>query len=327
MYKFRKKTMLQSQLKNIVMAKNEIVKYNNKLNMLAFRGFTEEELKLFFAILSQLRDKGIDSVTLTFDALRELTDSKQHLTLKETSDLLSTMYSKMLNLRFLYDDGEDLAGEFALFHGYERSLKEQTFTIAMSPRFQEMVNDLNKEFTRFELHEFNRLNGKYTKHLYRLLKQFRRLGSRIFTIEDIRQMTDTPEKYSNAEFTRRILDPSVAKLRELASFRDLTYQYQYRKRTITHVKFTWTREMTPEEIKELRLAEAKKKKEDEEARLLAANLWGEDPSKERTITPQLLRVLERIGLDPEHPEEFLDKLSASEDSTDTDDLSDSESNL
>ena len=282
---------------------NEIVKYNNKLNMLAFHGFTEEELKLFFAILSQLRDRGTESITLNFEQLRSLTDAKQHLTNIETANLMSSMYSKMLGLRYLYDDGEDIAGEFSLFQGYERSLKDQTFTISMSPRFQELVNDLTKEFPRCELHEFNSLNGKYTKHLYRLLKQLRMIGSRIFSIEEIRQLTDTPSKYSNAEFTRRVLDPSVDKLKRLPSFRDLTYEYKYKKRTITHVKFHWTREMTPKEIQKLKVDEVKRKKEEEEAKRLAHDLWGDDPSKEYVIDPKTLRILERLGINSNKPED------------------------
>ena len=38
---------------------NEVVKYHNDMNSVAFRGFGKVELDLFFAICSKMRDEGV----------------------------------------------------------------------------------------------------------------------------------------------------------------------------------------------------------------------------------------------------------------------------
>ena len=61
---------------NVHMA--EIVKYNNDMNDVVFADFTDTELKIFFAICSQIRDKQNNEVIFTFDQLKSLTDEKRH---------------------------------------------------------------------------------------------------------------------------------------------------------------------------------------------------------------------------------------------------------
>lgn len=229
---------------------NEIVKYNNRLNTVAFTDFTDTELRVFFAICSRVRDKGSEDVTFTFTQLKELTGERQHYTIQGYAEMLQKMYSKLIRISYIYDDGEDKAGEFNLFQGYERSLKEETITISVSPKFQFMFNQLNYEFTRFELKEFVSLRGKYPKLLYRLLKQWRTVGKYSVLLKDLRLLMDVPEEYKTKDITRRIIDPSVEKLRKLPVFANLRYEYSYKGRTVVRVIFTWTPESRINEKRE-----------------------------------------------------------------------------
>ena len=55
-----------------------------------------------------------------------------------------------------------------------------------------------QNFTIFELLEFTSLSSKYSKTLYRLLKQWRTQGEYIFhDIADFREKMDIPESFSN----------------------------------------------------------------------------------------------------------------------------------
>ncbi len=221
---------------------HEVVKYNNRLNDVVFKGFTDTELKLFFAICSQMKERGSEEVTFTFSQLKELTGEKRHLTEQEYSEAVQSMYHKLVHLSYIYNDGEDIAGEFNLFQGYERSLKEQTFTISVSPKYIFFFNSLTSEFTRFELEEFVTLNGKYAKLLYKHLRQWRSTGTYVVLMSDLKELLDVPENYETKFITSRIIQPSVDRLAKLPSFKNLQYKYIYNARKVHKVVFTWQKE-------------------------------------------------------------------------------------
>ena len=226
---------------NVRMA--EIVKYNNDMNDVVFADFTDTELKIFFAICSQIRDKQNNEVVFTFDQLKSLTDEKRHYSTTEYAQLMESIYHKMLHLSFKYDDGHDKAGEFLIFQSYERSLAQETITVRVADRYVYFFNELTSRFTRFELNEFVNLPGKYSKLLFRLLKQYKSTGVAIYDFSKLRLLLDVPENYQNKAVTQRVIDPSVEKLRKLYAFRNLTYSYTYNKRAISGIKFEWDKEV------------------------------------------------------------------------------------
>lgn len=221
---------------------NEVVKYNNKFNQVVFSNFTDNELSLLMAICSKLRNKGTESITLTFDQIKELTNEKQHYSAKAYAEMIDGMYRKLINLSYFYDDGKDVAGGFHVFQGYERSISEQSVQIAVTPQFLHMFNTLEREFTRFELQEFVDIRGKYPKLLYRQLKQWRTVGRYSVLLKEFRELMDVPESYKMRDITKRIVVPSVNKLIELRDFHSLRYKYKYKGKTVIRIEFTWVPE-------------------------------------------------------------------------------------
>ena len=51
------------------MAISEIVKYDNKLNMISFKELNKLDSDVFFSILARLKEKGTEKVTLSFAEL------------------------------------------------------------------------------------------------------------------------------------------------------------------------------------------------------------------------------------------------------------------
>lgn len=97
---------------------------------------------------------------------------------------------KKFKREFAVERTINLFSEFAIYRDLNRNLKTNTATteaweefkkleIEVNPKFEYIVNELTKNFTGFKLEEFIALSGKYTKTLYRLLKQFRKTGKRI----------------------------------------------------------------------------------------------------------------------------------------------------
>lgn len=224
---------------------NELVMYNNDLNAIILpESFTDAELRVFFAIVSRLRDKGSSEVTFAYSYLKDITKEKRHYTKEQYSELIRGIYHKIIGLRFAYKTDE-VVGEVNLFQGYEKSLTDDSFSISVSPKFQYIFNELsiNGSFTAWNLSDFCDLPGVYTKQLYRLLKQWKYVGSASFVLNDLRKYMGAPEKYATKDITRRVINPAVEKLRENSpEFQNLSYEYSNVKNKAYRVKFKWTPE-------------------------------------------------------------------------------------
>lgn len=82
----------------------------------------------------------------------------------------------------------------------------------VNPQFEYILNQLTANFTAFELSEFIALSGKYTKTLYRLLKQYRTTGKAYFEWEEFCRIMDIPEKFAMCDIDKRILKPAIKEL-------------------------------------------------------------------------------------------------------------------
>ena len=68
---------------------------------------------------------------------------------------------------------------FSAYTFFERIIADEktcVLSIKVTESSLELINELTSHFTRFELREFCSLNNKYTKNLYRLLKQYQATG-------------------------------------------------------------------------------------------------------------------------------------------------------
>jgi plasmid replication initiation protein len=182
---------------------NEIVKYGNALNSVAFRKFNAREMDLFFSIVSRMRDQGTRKVTFTFDELKKLSKYKQHGSMLR-KDLEST-YSKMLSLNMWYQEGND-SGAWVLFTGFKIKGDEGTATISINPELQSVLNHIAK-WTRFGLEQFASLRSTYAKTMFRLLKQYRIVGRREFSMEEFRALLDVPKSYAVSDIDKRVIKP------------------------------------------------------------------------------------------------------------------------
>ncbi|HEB9344529.1 TPA: replication initiation protein [Campylobacter coli] len=111
----------------------------------------------------------------------------------------------------------NLFTEFAIYV-YKSSKELESIEMQVNPQFEYILNQLTANFTAFELSEFIALSGKYTKTLYRLLKQFRTTGKAYFEWEEFCRIMDIPEKLAMRDIDKSILKPAI---RELSKERNL----------------------------------------------------------------------------------------------------------
>ena len=199
--------MNNGSLKDEELCKN-IVKINNKLNRVSFSIFKEKELDLFFSILYKIKNKNDLLVSFTFKELRLLSNYSNKNIDRLTNDL-DQMFKKILNLNLNFNNNENKKnrsfGRVNLFNYYEIFIDRQTVEIKMNKDFEYLLNNLVEKYTQFELKEFVSLKSTYSRHLFRLLKQFSTTKWVKFEINEFRELLGIPSKYRMSDIDKSIL--------------------------------------------------------------------------------------------------------------------------
>lgn len=211
----------------------EIVKYHNDFNKIKLPSFTAQEQNMLFGILMKLKNKGANK-EISFTPQELLSFSTDNLSNKALGDMLFILRDKFFKANFtiLIEDKErDLIGKeiINLFQSFKLWYPKgdtnynhlQRVELQVNPRFEYLINEITSNFTRFELAEFMELSGKYTKTLYRLLKQYRSTGTTKFEWEDFKRIMDIPENYEMRDIEKRILKPALKELTKERNLFDL----------------------------------------------------------------------------------------------------------
>lgn len=239
----------------------EIVKYHNDLNKLVLRNWTKTEQDLFFTIIERARDQGTSVIELTRDDFEDIINqsgrniNRLMRTIKEFHDKVFSLYwlqkketqtkkGKKIELSHI--------SFFRDFNLYLELLEDEPMnirgTVEVSKDFEYLVNQLVNNFTQWELKEFYSIRSIYSKNIYRLLKQFKSTGQRIFTVEEFRELLAIPTSYRNNDITRRILDPAKKDLKPY--FNNLSIKTKKQGNKITHFIFTFDREIISLKVKD-----------------------------------------------------------------------------
>lgn len=223
---------------------NEIVKYNSDLNYMPMPNFTGRQMDLFFAILSQIKDEHDNN-----PAFKRFFDPNKRQLVIPYKKFVDLCRAESWNRSFVevYNEIESFLDlilsykanfptprgsyHFVCFEAAEHDKFEQTIKITFQKQFYEMVVNL-KLFTRFELAEFISLSGKYTKTLYKHLKQYRNTGFLEMKWDKFKECMNIPNNKQMGEIERDILKPVVKELtaeRNLFDskripFKNLTYE-------------------------------------------------------------------------------------------------------
>ena len=221
---------------------NEIVKYDNILNQITFRDFDENDFNLFMVLCSRMRDLGEDKQVFEYDYLMDLMDWDR----SQRLDVFHAEVKKMAHKLHLIADvdlSDDEWVSFDLFPTLRGNKKKKLLTVQINPEFKYVLNDITKNFTRFELKEYVQLNGRYSKQLYQHLKQYKSTGWWQVSVEELRHELSIPDSMETMRITTKILNPSIAVIRSCKGFSDLKVEVlrsRRRGRRVEGYKFKWT---------------------------------------------------------------------------------------
>ena len=204
---------------------NEIVKYDNYMNSLRFSGFSPVDYNFLMVLCNKLRDKNTTEIIISFDELREKTGYTQHPIKQFVSDIMR-MNNKLMKMSCALEKDGTIY-QFVLFPTFATDTVNKRLIVAVNEKFKFILNDITNNFTRFELEQFIKIESKYAKNLYRLLKQYRTAGNFEVSLSDFREKMDCPESYTNKHVMDKIIKPSLKELQGKGYFQNLQCKTKY----------------------------------------------------------------------------------------------------
>lgn len=217
---------------------NELVVYRNDLNLVSFKEFDSVEMDIYFAVCSQLKEHNSTSAEIDLDKLRQISGQSEQSYDRFVKTVLKTNI-KMSQLLSIKESGNIIEG-FSLFPEFSINRNTNKLKVMINPKFSYILNNVESEFTKYELKEFTNINSRYTKTLFRQLKQFRDTGLYVVNMTTFRQVFDIPDSYRQSDIDRQILKPSIKELS--AIFENLKVEKIKNGRSVARLKFTFKKQ-------------------------------------------------------------------------------------
>lgn len=186
---------------------NEVVKIHNDLTNEKLGKMNAKELDLFMTICHKMRDKGTERVVISFDELRRLGNYNKNSNAELKKELIRAN-DRLLEFKILIEQGPKTK-QRTLFKEFETDMDALTVTCEMWEETTYILNDIASHFTRFELSEFVSLDSKYSKRLYKLVKQYKTQGNFYISKEDFYKALDVPDTYTNTNYQKKVLKPAL----------------------------------------------------------------------------------------------------------------------
>lgn len=222
---------------------NEIVKIHNDLTNEKLGKMNAKELDLFMSICHKMYNKGICEVTISFDELRKLGNYNKRSNIELKKELVRAN-SRILSFIIQIDCGS-VTEQKTLFKKFRTDSDSGTVTVEVWEELAYILNDIAKNFTRFELSEFVSLKSKYAKRLYKLLKQYRTQGMYYTSKEDFYRNLDVPKSYKNTDFNDRVLRPAIEECKKYMPSLKCVPKKSGRGRAVKGYTFTFSVEVPP----------------------------------------------------------------------------------
>jgi len=214
------------------------LKYGNEINTFTFTNFTAQDFNLFFTICWYIKEKKSKKITISFDELKEFLPKKIK-NKKQFFDEIVKLSNKLMIIiasKKITDENNQKQNKCKNFLTYAETLeKEKTLSIVVSDMAYDMLFYANY-FTKFDLNEFCSIKNKYTKTLFRLLKQYENVNENpanglkniVMEKQEFLEFMNCPEKYMNnmsMYVDKEILIPAINGLNETSqSFKNVSYQ-------------------------------------------------------------------------------------------------------
>ena len=216
--------------------KKDLIVYKpNELIEIVNRPISAVGLKVYNSILQKLQDLGTDRVTVSLNEII-IDNSKNYEDIYSYLDELQKVQVKSIDKR-----GKSW-GSFVLLSEYKKT--DNGIFVAVPPSIHNALCGKDKKqenlyYTAIKLLEEKSFKCSYSIILYEIFKKYEKVSIPIYSIEDLRQMTKTENKYKvYYEFKRWVLNPAIKEINSFDTKYIYSFSEEYLGRKVDKIKFT-----------------------------------------------------------------------------------------
>lgn len=230
------------------MKNKELTQYKNQVNSIPMRKWTAEEMNFFFAVLTKMRDEGTREIHMNKYELAEL--ARYTITHnKRYHDTMKSLGKKLQSLTYFESttNSFEMMPFFTKFKArWKNDLSDMVLDLKVNEEFEYILNKWNEgNWTKFMLDEFISIDSTYSKTLFRLLKQWRTKGKRVFSFEEFKRLMDIPDSYNVGRINSRIINNGIKDLEPyFDNLKVKIVKANTRGNPVTGYIFTWKPEKT-----------------------------------------------------------------------------------
>jgi len=191
--------------------KNPILKMDNRVIEAKFDLRTLEEMRMFGIVLSKIQknDEDFKIYSIKVSDIEKLTSTTKR------KERLKILAKKMLKKTIFIENGKSWSG-YSLFSKIEYKDGEELLIVQLHPDVRDLFLQLKSEFTTAGLMYYLSLGSYYAVRIYLMLKQYQRIGKRVFDLDKLKEWLGTPDSYNKNFnlFKKKVLDVATNEINE-----------------------------------------------------------------------------------------------------------------
>lgn len=193
------------------METNLVVVKANSLIEASYR-LSIDEVRILALTIGTM-DPRLNQKTFDFtvaDFVREFPEISMDNAYKQIQAAIKRIYERSVRA----EDGSRVT-EFRWVSSRTYFKKEGRFRIAMTDEVMPYLTQLKGQFTQYQLKNIAYFNSVHSIRIYELVTQYRSVGYREITVEDLKKWLQVEENYSRwNNFKARVLDPAITEIND-----------------------------------------------------------------------------------------------------------------
>ena len=217
------------------MDKNQVVKSNQVIE--ASYQLSAVEQRIVLAAISRIpKNQPITDDELYPVSINELQLLGVHekTAYRDLKEGINRLYERSINLSV-----DDKSIKMRWVQEVQFLDSQSVIGIRFSKPILPFISNLSREFTKYALSDIAGINSGYGIRIYELLVQYRQIGKREISVDNLRTMLELGKKYPLfADFKKRVIDTAVDQINEYSPLR-VTYEQKKTGRKVTHITFSF----------------------------------------------------------------------------------------
>lgn len=262
--------------------------FKNELNDLILTKMSAKELDLFIALLIKFSELKTDKIKVSFLEIKKIMGINPRTSNKQFVNTLDKMIIKSHQAIQKTEIAKGKRKYISIITTTIFDEEDMTIESRINPDFKNLfeIDSEKGAYTIIDLKALVSLKSKYSKNLYRLLKQWETIGIKEFSIDEFRASVDVPKTYLMKQIDQKVLTPILKELTEFFPGLSIEKIKNGRGGKVTKITFTWQR------VERKKKADKFKKEKIQETPVRKKSAYGEEEFQKYEAEKRLADIIE-----------------------------------